>query len=75
MKAIERIEENEANMKSVKLMKIAGRHIVQFTDFAVRERSATAFCANLAIAYRTYDLVLEREFPAVIPAAAELAVA
>lgn len=60
---IKTITEKEEGLKTAKILQIGASNIVQFIDHRHRERSATAFCADLATAQKTYNLVVDREFP------------
>lgn len=69
---IRTIEQKDEEMKTAKILQIGASNIVQFIDHRNRHRSATAFCPDLAIAQKTYALIVEREFA---PAVTHIAVA
>lgn len=63
---IKTIEQKDEDMKTAKILQIGASNIVQFIDHKHRERSATAFCADLATAQKTFKMIVDREFaPAV----------
>ena len=55
-------DEVKSKNKTAKLIRIGTKFIIQFVDALDQERSATAFCDDLATAQKTFKLVTEREF-------------